>query len=160
LAVVVLLAAGSGSCPSCAAHPGIKKGRVHGKAVLYTVYHYVVIALLESLGFGKIGRLLAGFSCKHSMAGYLPLFTRSIIFCFAMFVHHGNSPRLIHIYRVYLGCVHLFNFPQEKRPHSLVPAAKLEGIYGSNSKAWRYHSGSGDLGSPSCFLHVSNGMFF
>ena len=32
--MVVLLAAGSGSCPSCAAHPGIKKGRVHAKAVL------------------------------------------------------------------------------------------------------------------------------
>ena len=27
------MAAGSGSCPSCAAHPGIKKGRVHAKAV-------------------------------------------------------------------------------------------------------------------------------
>ena len=31
------MAAGSGSCPSCAAHPGIKKGRVHAKAVLGTV---------------------------------------------------------------------------------------------------------------------------
>ena len=125
---------------------------------------YTIMLLLPSWKVLALGRLEDYWLVFHlniySMASYLPLLIRSIIFCFAMFVHHGNSPRLIHIYRVYLGCVHLFNFSQEKRPHSLVPAAKLEGIYGSNSKAWRYHSGSGDLGSPSCFLHVSNDMFF
>ena len=41
-----MVAAGSGSCPSCAAHPGVKKGGVHAKAVLGSTCLQVDLTLL------------------------------------------------------------------------------------------------------------------
>ena len=51
------MAAGSGSCPSCAAHPGIKKTRVHAKAILGTVAPFFQTIEVETLQRAICGAL-------------------------------------------------------------------------------------------------------